>query len=111
MDKEVKYHGRLDEAAVEDLKRRHGDVFELVVPMDDEGREFAVGYVKKPNRKVLSATISLIERDPVKATEILMENCWIAGFERIKTDDELFFGASAGMGDLIKVRTGALKKK
>jgi hypothetical protein len=105
------YHGRLEEAAIEELKKKHGEVFEIVVPMDDEEKEYAVGYVKKPTRHVLGAVSGMVNSNPVRAAEIMLANCWIAGDDRLKTDDDLFMSAIQPLFSIIKVRNGELKKK
>jgi len=109
--KEVKYHGRLEEAAIEDLKRKHGEVYELVVPMDDDGNEFAVGYVKKPGRQLLGKTSRLLEVNPIAANEMILKDIWLAGDQRIITDDDLFLSASLEINNLVTVRMAVLKKK
>jgi DNA-directed RNA polymerase subunit H (RpoH/RPB5) len=38
-----------------------------------------------------------------------LQNCWLGGDERIKTDDDLFLAANAVLGDLIKIKTATLK--
>ncbi|MBN1340748.1 MAG: hypothetical protein JXA03_15575 [Bacteroidales bacterium] len=111
MEKEVKYHGRLEEAAIEDLKRKHGEVYELIVPMDDEGNEFAVGYVKKPARQLLGKTSRLLDVNPIAANEMILKEIWLSGDERIKTDDNLFLSASIEIPNLVTVRRAMLKKK
>jgi hypothetical protein len=105
------YHGRLGEAEIEGLKQAHGEVHELILPMDDDGRDYAVGYVKKPTRKIIEATDGLIQRQPIKGKELALDLIWIAGDERIKTVDELFYAAAELITGIIKVRQGIIKKK
>lgn len=108
---EVKYHGRLDDAAIEELKRKHRDVYEIIVPMDDEEKEYAVGYVKKPGRVILGSTSRLLDINPIKANELILNDIWLGGDERLRTDDELFLSVSTRITDLISVRYAELKKK
>ncbi len=110
-NEESVYHGQLGEAEIEGLKRVHGEVFELILPMDNDGKEYAVGYVKKPTRKIIEATDGLIQRQPIKGKELALELLWIAGDERIKTVDELFYAAAELITGLIQVRQGIIKKK
>ena len=110
-NKESVYHGQLGDAEIEGLKRVHSEVFELILPMDNDGKEYAVGYVKKPTRKIIEATDGLIQRQPIKGKELALELLWIAGDERIKTVDELFYAAAELITGLIQVRQGIIKKK
>jgi hypothetical protein len=109
--KSAVYYGQLVDAEIEGLKRVHGEVFELILPMDNDGKEYAVGYVKKPTRKIIEATDGLIQRQPIKGKELALELLWIAGDERIKTVDELFYAAAELITGLIQVRQGIIKKK
>jgi len=111
MKNEKIYHGRLEDAAIEELKRKHGEVFEIVVPMDDEEKEYAVGYLKKPTRQILGSVSGMANSNPMRAAEIMLVNCWLAGNEGIKTDDDLFMGAIQPVFSIIKIRNGELKKK
>lgn len=92
------------------LKHKYGNVFKIEVPTDDEN-DVAVAYLKKPTRQTLSMIISKIDSDPISALEILLNSCWIDGSdERIRTDDDLFFGAVSSLKDMISFRQGVLKK-
>ena len=104
--KEVKKDG----INVDALKRKYGTIYELKIPRDDDGIEFAVGYLKKPERNILKGVISKVDSDPVTAMEILLNSCWIDGDEEIKTDDDLFFGAMGELQKMISIRSGELKK-
>ena len=48
--------------------------------------------------------------DKMKYNEILLNNCWLAGDEEIKTDDALFLGVSTKLGELVEVKEAELKK-
>lgn len=105
------YNGMLAEPELKSLSQVHGEIYELVIPMDDEGKEYAVGYVKKPTRKIIEATDGLIQRQPIKGKELALELIWIAGYEQIKVVDELFYAAADLITGLIRVRQGIIKKK
>ncbi len=84
-------------------KRKHGDVF--LVEIDDK-----TAYLRKPDRKALSAASILGKTDPLKYNEILLNNCWLAGDEEIKTDDSLFLGVSAKLAEIIEIKDAEIKK-
>ena len=87
---------------VEGWKKKWGDVFKVTV----DGRTC---YLHKPDRKTL-AYVSTAKDNPVRATETLLNNCWIEGDEEIKTDDGLFFGVSQQLGALIDIKKAELVK-
>lgn len=101
---------------IEAIEKKHGlsKVFRIEVPMDDEGKDVAVAFLKKPNRNVMAASMSFAESDPFKSNEILLKGCWLEGDERIQTDDDAFLSAQMLLQELISFRKGridVLKKK
>jgi hypothetical protein len=67
-------------------------------------------YLRKPDRKTLSAASVLGKSDPLKYNEVILKNCWLDGDEEIKTDDGLFLGISGRLAELIEIKEGELKK-
>ena len=88
---------------IEAWKKKHGDVFRITV----DGKE---AYLKRPDRKTLGAAAVVGKNDPMKYNEILLSNCWLAGDEEIRTDDALFLGVSAKLGELVEIKEAELKK-
>ena len=84
-------------------KQKHGDIFAVEV-------ENSICYLHKPDRKTMKAVASIGQADPIRASEILLENCWIDGDPDIKTDDEKFFAVSKEMAKIIEVKQAELKK-
>jgi hypothetical protein len=88
---------------IQEWKKKYGDVFQV----DVDGK---TAYLKRPDRKALSAASVMGNKDPLKYNEILLNNCWLAGDEEIKTDDSLFLGVSGQLAELIEVKEAKLKK-
>lgn len=88
---------------VEEWKKQHGDIFQL----DVDGHTC---YLKKPSRKVISMATTIGQNDPVKFSELMMNNCWLGGDEIIRTDDELFLSAAGKLAELIQLKEAELKK-
>ncbi len=87
---------------IEAWKKQHDDVF--LCEFDD-----SVCYLKKPDRKAMSYVASLAN-NPVRANEVLLDNCWLGGDERIKTDDAKFFGISAKLNEIVQIKDAEIKK-
>ena len=87
---------------VAEWKKKYGEVFEVVG--DD-----SVCYLRKPDRRILSA-VSSIANDAIKSAEFILNNCWLGGDEDIKTNDEKFFAVSSKMGELLKIKTAELNR-
>ena len=96
-----KYLGEVNKEQVEEWKKKHGKVFAIIV----DGH---IAYLKKPDRKTLSYATSVAAKDPIKFNEIMLQNCWLGGSEAIKTEDELFLGASGKLAELIEVKEAEL---
>lgn len=96
--------GQLSDAEVEALKAKYKDVFELKI-------ENSYAYLRKPNRKELGAASTMGATDPLAFNESLLADCWLAGDENIKTDDELFLAACQVLPTLLEAKTAALKKR
>ncbi|MDR1199056.1 MAG: hypothetical protein LBK94_08630 [Prevotellaceae bacterium] len=84
-------------------KAKHGTVFEVII--DD-----AVCYLHKPDRNVISAAATLGQNDPMRFNEVLIENCWISGDEKIKTDNDYFFALVEKAEELLRFKTAEIKK-
>ena len=60
-------------------KATHGDLFEISV----EGKSCVL---HKPTRQDLS--YASVIKDPIKMSEVMLKQLWVAGDEEIKTNDE-----------------------
>lgn len=90
---------------LQEWKAKHGEVF--LITVDDKACA-----VRKPNRRDLSFAMAASNggRDAVKMQESLLNNCWLDGDEEIRTDDALFFGASAKIAGMMEAKEAELKK-
>ena len=84
-------------------KQKHEDIFAVEV-------DGSICYLHKPDRKTMKAVASIGQGDPIRASEILLENCWLDGDPTIKTNDEKFFAVSKEMAKIIEVKQAELKK-
>ena len=91
----------------EEDARDHAE--ELVADKRGITTESVVAYLRNPSRKIISMATSVGGKDPIKFGELILQNCWLGGDERIKTDDDLFLAANAVLGDLIKIRSARIK--
>lgn len=91
-------------------KNKHKNVYEVEVPMEDGGSEMAYGYFKKPDLDIIGLSTKYAETAPVKAGEIMIDNCWIGGDKIIKEDSEMKLGAMAQLKGIFKARVAKLKK-
>lgn len=93
----------ISEEQIEAWKKKYGHVFSVKV---DEH----VCYLKKPDRKVLSAAAVLSGKDPIKYNEVMISNCWLGGDMDMQTDDELFMSVSAILSEMIVIKEAEVKE-
>lgn len=84
-------------------KKKHGSIFLLEV----EGSKV---YLKKPGRKELSLATTMSEGDPIAFNESIINSCWLAGDEDVKTDDSKFLAISSKLETIIEVAEASVKK-
>lgn len=106
--KEIKYVGKLADAALEVLRLKHGEIYTMTIPVDDLGTEVAVGYFKKVDRQIMGASLSI--SDPIVSKQIILESTFIDGDRRILDEDDLFFSACMLVDEMLTFRKGELKK-
>jgi len=99
MEKQLK--GVATQEQIELWKKKHGDVFKVNVGD-------SVCYLRKPDRKIMK--YYLATSDPISAKEVLLVNCWLGGDEDIKTEDELFLGATTVLAEIIEIKEAEIKK-
>lgn len=82
-----------------------GKVFELTI-------EDKRAVLRKPDRKALSfaTTGSSGGKDPMKFNEVILNQCWIAGDEEIREDDDYFLAACPVLEGLMEAKQAELKK-
>jgi len=88
---------------IEEWKTKHVDVFRIKV-LDKSC------YLKRPSRKDLSYASVAGTNNPLKFNEVILNGCWLAGDEEIKTDDKLFLSAGAKLSEILEVEEAELEK-
>lgn len=86
---------------IAEWKRKHGELFEITV-------ESKSCILHRPTRQDLS--YASVVKDPIKMSETMLNQLWVAGDEEIKTDDSLFLAAIQKMQEVLEVKEAAIKK-
>jgi len=90
---------------IKEWKRLHGDVHRMQV-------HDKACYLRKPTRKILAMVHETVPgSDYLGRQELKLENCWLAGDEEIKTNDDYFLNACTAIDDLIPTYLVELAKK
>ena len=98
------------EQRVKELKAKLGvdTIYILSVP-DAKTDEPLIAFLKKPSRPAISLSMARAQLDPLGANEIILNDAWIEGDNRIKNDDNIL-STLASMQGLMSVKIGELKK-
>lgn len=87
----------VSEKQIKAWKEEHGNIYKFIV-----GEK--VCYLRKPTRRAISYASVAGQTDPLKYNEILLDDCWIAGDEEIKTDNGLFLSISNHLAALVEIK-------
>lgn len=88
---------------IQEWKAKYGVVFEISV-------EDKVCYLHKPSRKTMGYAAMASKDNPLRFNEVILNDCWIAGDEDLRTDDELFMSVSGRIGEIVEIKQAELKK-
>ena len=101
----------ITEAMVADAKVKHGeDKVKLIdLPIDEEASAYKTVLACVPSRTVVGQYRRWAETDPKKADEIIVKACLLSHKYEVLADDGLFYGALAGIAELIPVRKAIVK--
>ena len=86
---------------IQEWKKKHGDLFEITV--DDKSC-----LLHRPTRRDLR--YASVIKDPIKMSETMLGQLWVAGDEELKTNDELFMAVVSKMDEVLKVKEAEIKK-
>lgn len=95
--------GQVSDEQIQQWKKEFGNVWEVSV-------ENSVCYLKKASRATLRAALTFLEKDKLKYMEVIIANCWLAGDESIKTDDDKFYSLTSVVPDLTQAKEAEIKK-
>lgn len=91
-------NGQLTQQEINRLKAQNGKVYEIVV--EDDGEQYAA-YFRRPDMQTLAAMTKIAKTDEIKASQILLENCFLAGADVVKTDPALFVAAVGQLSTVV----------
>lgn len=86
---------------IDGWKKKYGDIFKIKVA--DK-----IAYLKKPSRKALGYSFSA--KDPIKAKEIILIDCWVGGNVEMLQDDAYFLALAGKVDEMIEVKEAELEK-
>lgn len=67
-------------------------------------------YLKKPGRKEIGYAAIIGANNPMAFNEAILNTCWLDGYEKIKTNEDLFLAACGKISEIIKSKNWRIKK-
>ena len=86
---------------IQQYKDKYKQVYEITV-------EDTSCLVRKPNRKALSYVST--QKDPIRMSEVMLNQIWLEGDEELRTDDELFLAVVQKIDEISQVKEAEVKK-
>lgn len=106
-NKEIKQAiGTISADEIQRLKAQNGRVYEITATDDGETH---VAYFRRPDMQTLAAMTKIAKTDEIKASQILMEGCFLAGSELMKKDTALFVATVAQLSKVVASVRATLK--
>lgn len=88
---------------VAEWKSKYGDVFVI----ESEGRK---AWIRRPDRKVISAAAVNAGADLLKNRELILRNCWLGGDMALQNNDRYFLAIASQIEAIIEIAEVAIKK-
>lgn len=114
---EKELSGTIPESKLKLLKAKHKEV--KIIEVDMEDGEIAVAYFKVPSLQIHSIAMAYVSVDAKtgegkmtdleKFTNIIIENCWLAGDDRIKEDEFTCSGIATSLFGMVKKKVFRIK--
>lgn len=104
-------------ARIEEWKSKYGanKVKQIEIPLDDEGKATLKVIAHVPSLKVMNEWEKFLDKNPLKAKEIIVKNCLLTGVDKIYSekndiiDDELFMNVYLALTELMPIRKSLIK--
>lgn len=96
---------------IEALKRTHGEIFLIELADDLEKQEPELEFVlKKPNMDTIRAFQKLSQSDPLRAIEVVLNDCLVHGDKARLQEPEVILGMGPHVRELVRAKQGRIKK-
>lgn len=92
------------------LAKKHNvkDVYEIIA-YNSAGEKIS-SFHKTPDRSDYGKALSVQDKNPITAKEIILRATFLEGDERVMSDDEFFYSACTVIDELLTVRLASIKK-
>jgi len=94
---------------INDWKEKHKSVFCIEVP-NEAGDKKLAGYFRKPKIDELGMATAANKDNPLKATQVIYNTCFLGGHPDFEKDEDIKMAAMSKFGEIIQVREAEIKK-
>jgi|TARA_R110000868_G_scaffold411260_1_gene702562 hypothetical protein len=103
-----------NEKLINELKAKHGKIYTVTVPLDeDDSEKVAVIYLKKPDKATRSMVTKFATNSAFdKAVEAALKNLYVGGdsLELILKNDDALVACEEVIAEMLTVQKATLKK-
>lgn len=91
-----------EQTQIDQWKAKHGEVFEITV-------EDKSCLIRRPTRQEFSFVSGI--QDPIRLSETLLKQLWLAGDPEILEDDAYFLPAISHLDEVLRQKEASVKKR
>lgn len=100
--------GSVPKEKIQEWKRKH-KVYEISVEVSEN--DIAIGYLREPKRDEKALALSMYNQHQILETgEFLIQQCWLAGDERLKTDADIYEAAAIQAKNCVNFLKGSARQ-
>lgn len=107
MSKDTLNPGQLPPADIDRLKQQYGRIY--CVEVEDDDSTIHCAYFRRPDMATMAAMTKMAKTDDIKASQILVDNTFVAGDTAIKSDPVLFIGAVGQLSHILSAVKATIK--
>jgi hypothetical protein len=89
-------------------KHKVKDVFRI--ESENAAGDKAISYHRRPSRTDYGSALSVMDRNPLTAKEIIIRTTFLEGDSRVMDDDEFFYSACTVIDELLTIKMASIKK-
>ncbi|MGJ1366047.1 hypothetical protein [Sphingobacterium spiritivorum] len=103
------YLGQASDEQIQAWKAQFGII--TLIKIKNRDKSVSVAYLKSPDRQTASlAYTHLANKRMLDAGAVFLNNCWLGGDERMKTDDDMYIAATQYAFESLDLLEGSAEK-
>lgn len=105
----AKLAGGITQAQLDQWKKEHEEIHVITVEVSKKDK--AVGYLRPLQRHEYGLALQAYnKKSPIAAAELVLNNCWLGGDERIMKEDKVYISAATAAQELVDFLPSSISK-